>query len=538
MSTTAEKHQGFFDRLLSRFSVRGKILIAISLVSVIAVLVVIVAISRMSDLRTEGQDLEHHGLIPMAHLAEVEKNAQLSRVIIQSAVLQETSAATQKRLDQIPVIDDALDEDLAALQDHAADPASVEEFQTLWDEWRDIRDAKLIPAAKSHDAAAFTEISGSETTALVAEAIELLETAVQAQETASGNEVAQMHDTYTSARNLVLILLVLGIILGTTLAEFISRRIIQALRRVSETARALAQGDLTHTTDITGSDEIGQMAVDLDQGLENLRGIVATLAGSSGSLATAAEELSATTSQIAASAEETSAQSNTVSSTAGAVSTNVQTVASGTEQMSASIREIATTAQDAARIGSQAGQMAAATNATVGKLGDSSAEIGNVIKLITSIAEQTNLLALNATIEAARAGDAGRGFAVVANEVKDLAQETARATEDISRRVEAIQTDTTEAVSAIGEISEIINQLGDYQTTIASAVEEQTATTNDMTRNVAEAAQGSKEIASTISTVSVAANTTSEVVQNASSATTELSRMSAELQQVVSQFTY
>jgi len=179
-----------------------------------------------------------------------------------------------------------------------------------------------------------------------------------------------------------------------------------------------------------------------------------------------------------------------------------------------------------------------ATNATVTKLGESSAEIGNVLKLITSIAEQTNLLALNATIEAARAGDAGKGFAVVASEVKDLAQETARATEDISGRIEAIQRDTTDAVTAIGEIGEIIRQLGDYQTTIASAVEEQTATTQEITDSVSRAAQGSTEIATDIRTVAQAADTTTASVAATRQAAEHLSAMSQQLRQTMSQFRF
>jgi methyl-accepting chemotaxis protein len=179
-----------------------------------------------------------------------------------------------------------------------------------------------------------------------------------------------------------------------------------------------------------------------------------------------------------------------------------------------------------------------ATNQTIEKLGQSSAEIGQVIKVITSIAQQTNLLALNATIEAARAGEAGKGFAVVANEVKELAKETAKATEDISRKIEAIQADTKGAVSAIGQISGVIHQINDIQNTIASAVEEQSATTNEISRNLAEAAKGAIDITKNVAGVAEAARSTTAGAVDTQKSAQSLERMAAELQELVSQFKY
>jgi methyl-accepting chemotaxis protein len=206
--------------------------------------------------------------------------------------------------------------------------------------------------------------------------------------------------------------------------------------------------------------------------------------------------------------------------------------------MGASIREISQNANEAARVAATAVAEAQATTVTITALGTSSQEIGAVVKAITSIAEQTNLLALNATIEAARAGEAGKGFAVVANEVKELAQETARATEDIARRVEAIQADTTKAITAIGGISEVIGSINDFQLTIASAVEEQTATTQEMSRSVQEASSGTGEIATNITGVSSAADSTTQALSQTRVAVDELSRMASDLRTTVGRFTY
>jgi len=258
------------------------------------------------------------------------------------------------------------------------------------------------------------------------------------------------------------------------------------------------------------------------------------IGGNATTLGTAGAELDSLAGTMAANAEETSAQANVVSAAAEQVNRNVQTVATGAEEMTASIREIAKNANEAARVATSAVKVAETTNATVAKLGLSSAEIGKVIKVITSIAQQTNLLALNATIEAARAGEAGKGFAVVANEVKELAKETAKATEDIGQKIEAIQTDTRGAVAAIGQISLIINQINDIQNTIASAVEEQTATTNEISRNVAEAAKGSAEIAQNITGVAQAAKETSSGVQDIKGAAAQVTLMAANLQKLSS----
>ncbi|MGA9038903.1 MAG: methyl-accepting chemotaxis protein, partial [Terriglobales bacterium] len=238
-------------------------------------------------------------------------------------------------------------------------------------------------------------------------------------------------------------------------------------------------------------------------------------ANQASALASSAEELTAVSNQMASNAEETATQANVVSAASEQVSKNVTVVATGSDQMQASIREIAKSANESAKVAKAAVSVAESTNSTIAKLGESSIEIGKVIKVITSIAQQTNLLALNATIEAARAGEAGKGFAVVANEVKELAKQTAAATEDIRAQVEGMQDNTQHAVKAIDEIVRIINEINQISGTIAAAVEEQTATTNEISKSVGEAARGANDVTRNVNQAAAGANEISRNVQEA-----------------------
>ncbi|RMI06989.1 methyl-accepting chemotaxis protein [Cellulomonas triticagri] len=522
--------------------VRTKILLLLALVVAVVAGTGTFAALRMQDLAASTATVQGVSSDVIAPLAVVHQEEIKARMLIAQAAasVRETPAQQQEALDQIA----ATDADLAAAA--AAFEAGLggtevpgwAEFQAGWDAWRQVRDTQLVPAAFSGDDAEFARITAGDAQVAIDGMIEGLETAEQNADaflrTTSDAAAAQA----TSGARVLLVVLATGVLVVGAVGMVIAGTIRRQVTEVQRAVEAMAEGDLTVEPHVDSDDELGRMSRALTRAQVNLRGTVAGVVETAQTVAAAAEELSAASTQVLAASDGTSAQAGVVAAAAEQVSRNVQTVAAGAEEMGASIREIAQNSAQAAKVAGQATEVAAGTTLQVARLGTSSQEIGDVVRTITSIAEQTNLLALNATIEAARAGEAGKGFAVVAGEVKELAQETAKATEDIVRRVETIQADTAGAVAAIDEINQIIASINDYQLTIASAVEEQTATTTEMSRSVAEAATGSGEIAVNITGVAASSAESSQTLGQMGGAVTELARLSEDLRARVAGFRY
>jgi methyl-accepting chemotaxis protein len=363
-------------------------------------------------------------------------------------------------------------------------------------------------------------------------------TASDAFDARTAQVTAQRQDVGSRLTITVLIALIAGAVAAVSLAIATARSIGRRMAIVASVLDKATSGDLTARTAPSERDELARIGLAVDGLLDQQGRLLAGIADTGRRLGAASAQVKAVAATVALSAQDASDQAQVVASSASEVSQNVQTVAAGAQEMGASIGEIARNAQEAAHVATGAVTAVEETTGTMVKLGESSKEIGDVIRLITSIAEQTNLLALNATIEAARAGDAGKGFAVVADEVKQLAQETARATEDISRRVQAIQDDADKASTAISQISGVISQINEYQTTIAGAVEEQTATTQDMNTGINEAATGSTRIADRVTGIATSAASTATSIDETQHSADELSRMSSDLLQAVSAYRY
>jgi methyl-accepting chemotaxis protein len=335
------------------------------------------------------------------------------------------------------------------------------------------------------------------------------------------------------------LLIFLGVGTGLAVALlgfFVARDLVSKLQRTTAALESAANGDLTSQTAVTSEDEFGQIAAAVERLLAALRGSLGAVSSSAELLGVTAKQLHATSLQLTSSAAQTSSQVGEVAHTSDGVSNSVQTVATASEELGATIKEIASTSSGAARVAQNGVSVVAKADEVIARLAGSTAQIGTVLKAISAIAEQTNLLALNATIEAARAGAAGKGFAVVASEVKELARETAKATEDIAQKVLVIEEDARSAVDAVSGISKMVGEISANQTTIAAAVEEQTAATAEMNRNLTAASTGSTGIVASMRGVSAAATDTARGAQETQQASEQLTAMAATLRDQMKRF--
>lgn len=517
-----------------------KLILGFSVVLLLTVFVGVLSLQRLAAVQATAEDLGGKQMVGTQTLGQLAlavssfRRWEMRTLLVMSDAksLQAAETGLQGALESVKKLQ-------AKYEAAIDDPKEKELYETFQREWAAYQaDGQklmdLIHANKQREA---TEYLANEEFTQYGKAQAAVDTQVQFQDAMTKEAVKNSGAIYASARIWVIAVLSGCVVIGLLLGLWIARQISRPVREVGQRAKQIASGDLTgEEISVQSSDEVGELERDINTMQKAIRDLIVSITHNAERVASVSEQFSATTREIAANSEETSAQANVVTTATEEVNKNLQTVATATEEMSATISEISKSATQAAKVAGEALKAALETNTTVSKLGESSAEIGQVIKVITSIAQQTNLLALNATIEAARAGEAGKGFAVVANEVKELATQTAKATGDISQKIAAIQADTKAAVEAIGTISGIIGQVNDISSTIATAVEEQSATTSEMLRNVSDAAKGSGEVARNISGVAQAAQSTSTGANDSSRAAEQLVETSAELRSLVERF--
>jgi methyl-accepting chemotaxis protein len=530
---------------LGNRSIRVKILVPVILAAAGIAVVAWSGLTALSAAGNRTHSMYAQTARPLADLVALRDMEGDTRVEVRDIVLLGPGQARDDIITGMHDTDAEADAAMAAyVSDHgtleAPRAALLQKARAGLAQWRQIRDEQLIPLVRAGNTSAGAALLAADGGLDKADASfgDVLDTLTdmehaEAKRTDSAADTAQNRQ-----RGLVLIVSFVAVIVAVLVGLLIAEAVLRPVRRVRGVLAGLADGDLTGDPNVGSRDEVGQMAAALASANTALRHTVGTIVQSASTLSRAAGQLTDSSRHVVRRVTDSATQASVVAASAESASSSITMVTSGAAEMNTAIGEIARRAEQAARVANSAVDVVRETSATVEELGQSSADIEQVLKTITSIAAQTNLLALNATIEAARAREAGNGFAVVAGEVKDLAQQTATATEDIARRITAIQTSSTDATSAISRIGEVINEINEHQSAIAAAVEQQTATTGEIGRSMAEAASASTNIAATITTVAGAARETeSEVVESLKVIST-VSQISGDLEAAVTRFRY
>jgi methyl-accepting chemotaxis protein len=556
--------------MLARMSIRAKITIVVSFLLLSMSGLGALAIVKMRSINASAVDIQTNWLPSTRVLGELKAGVVNYRNVIRSHLLAETLEDKQALEKMLDTIADRISKSRSRYEPmiaSAEERAIYQEWSNVWEDYKrgtqQVMTMSRASAGKMpREANEFNSKSvnpiGVKSDALLDKDIELNDRGAAA----AGADAAANYDT---AFMLVLMILVISAIVGVAVSIYLVRDVSSGIASIVKPMQALGAGDLTaHVPHQGMKTEMGTMgdalqvfkqalidkraadeaaAADAEAKIERGRRvdkITSDFEHMIGevveTVSSASTELEASAGTLTATAERSQELTTSVAAASEQASTNVQSVASATEEMASSINEISRQVQESANIASQAVHQARTTNDRVSELATAASRIGDVVELINNIAGQTNLLALNATIEAARAGEAGRGFAVVASEVKALAEQTAKATGEISMQISSIQAATQESVGAIKEIGDTIGRMSEIASTIASAVEEQGAATQEISRNVQQAAQGTMQVSSNITDVQRGASETGSASSQVLSAAQSLSSDSTRLKVEVSNF--
>ncbi len=523
------------------------------------------SLSQLRAVNTNAIDLSDNWLPSVRELGELKYRITRLRLVDARFV-----ATTEPHADLVKTGDGRLAEAEAVAARYVPLIASEDEraawstFRRTWDDYLTVR-GQLQAAALAGDARRIGELFAASRTSFEG-AVKMLDRGTAINIEGGDRARTAAAGTYETAIWLTALLGGLGLAAGLAGLAFVVLGLTRPLDRLIARMRALAAGDAQGEVPFTGrTNEIGAIAGAVEASRDNILrtrrleeetrlarasaeaqrkagmrqmadGFERAVGGIVETVSSSASELQATAQQMTASAAQTAARSGTVAASAEEAATNVNTVAAAAEELGSSVHEIGRQVGNSAALAQTAVAEADRTATLVQALKLSSAKIGDMVGLISNIAAQTNLLALNATIEAARAGEAGRGFAVVASEVKELASQTARATDEIASQIGAIQGATDQAVSAIGAISGRIREIDTMSTGIAAAVEEQGAATQEIVRNVAQAASGASAVTGSIVEVAEASEQTGAAADHVLSASAALSRQSEHLSAEVASF--
>jgi methyl-accepting chemotaxis protein len=551
--------------MLAKLSIRAKVIAALSLLLVAMAAMGVFAIMQMQAIDANAKDIQTNWLPSIRLLGELRANTITYRVVVRSHLLAPDAAGkagAEKIMDGLVQTIDKTRKDYEAYITSAEERAVYNEFSQLWSAYA-AAVQELIAVSRKNDVNESLNLNNTKANPIGLKADEVLKKDVDLNTKGADQAGQEASDHYTSAFKMVVAILCLAVLIGIGIGFYLVRDISRAIASIITPMRALGNGDLTATVPHQGeTTEIGAMAdtlqvfknaliakkaadeaaaIDADAKIQraqrvdgitrNFESLIGELVGS---LSSSSTELEAAANTLTTTAEATGKNSSEAATASQEVSANVQSVASATEEITSSVHEIGRQVQEASRVAGDAVKQAQKTDTSIAELSQAASRIGDVVKLITAVAEQTNLLALNATIEAARAGEAGRGFAVVATEVKALAAQTAKATDEIGTQIAGMQAATKDSVAAIREIGATINQISEISSTIAAAVEQQGAATQEISRNVQYAAQRSNAVATSITDVSRGASETgsasSQVLSSAQMLSTESTRLRTEVE--------